>query len=460
MDSERYFADRVDPDAMRAAGRRLQDQLVHADHAQLIDRKPDDERTDPVAVTEATNRGRLTDLAAVRIGRMISSPFAFLRGSASLMAADLAASPVTGILGQICGDAHASNFGLYASPERRLVFDLNDFDETVHGPWEWDLRRLATSLVTAGRQAGVSEAACAEAARDAAHGYRSAVAEMAALSVLDAWYLSTDETTIGRFDVDELDSTFERVMKKARKNTSRKVVDKFAQNLETDEWRFVEEPPVLVQVDGEDERVVVAGLEDYAASLTPERRFLLSRFAVADVAFRVVGLGSVGLRSYVGLLRGTGTGGPDDALVLQIKEARRSSLADWTSPSRYNHHGERIVRGQHWMQTANDIFLGWTTIDERAFIVRQFRDMKGAIDPTMLKAHRLDDYARVTGAVLGRAHCQSIAPQLLDGYLSGSEAFDEAMSEFAVAYADRTEADHAVLLAAVRSGRIAATEGV
>jgi uncharacterized protein (DUF2252 family) len=272
-----------------------------------------------------------------------------------------------------------------------------------------------------------------------------------------------DDTTLGHFDLDDLQETFDRVAKKARKNTSHRAASKFAQRLETDEFHFVEDRPILRRVTGDERTSILAGFDEYGHGLGPELRFLLSRFSVADVAFRVSGLGSVGNRCYVVLLHGNGSGDPTDVLILQVKEARASALADFASAGPYEHQGERIVRGQRWMQTVNDILLGWTTIDGRPCLVRQFRDMKGSVDPALLKPHQLDDYARVTGAVLGRAHCQSVDPKLLHGYLGAGKLgddFDRATEAFAVVYADRTEADHAALCQAVKNGVVAATVGI
>jgi uncharacterized protein (DUF2252 family) len=448
----------VDPAEVRARGVALREKAPPAEHA-MLSLGPD--RPDPVELVQRTNEGRVPDLAAVRVGRMTTSPFAFLRGSAAQMAADLAGGPSSGIDAQICGDAHASNFGFYASPERRLVMDVNDFDETVRGPWEWDVKRLLTSLVVAGREAGIDDQACRDAARDSARTYRAAVREVASMPVLDHWYLSTDRTTLERFDVGQLSEVFDRVEKKARKNTSKKAASKFTQRLGTNEWCFVEEPPVLTRVAEEESEAVVDGLEAYLETLPPERQYLLSRFSVTDVASRIVGLGSVGLRSYVVLLHGNG----EDALILQVKEARHSALAEHLDTPAYPHEGERIVRGQKWTQTLSDILLGWTTIDGRPFLVRQFRDMKGSIDPTSLKPSRFDDYARVCGAVLGRAHARSADPRLLVGYCDGVDEgggaeVDDALSRFAVSYADQTEKDLQTLTDGVTHGRIAATLGV
>ncbi|WP_051571301.1 DUF2252 domain-containing protein [Cryptosporangium arvum] len=446
-----------DPLEVHAAGVALREKTPVSACA-VYERRAD--RPDPVAFVEATNEGRVDDLIALRVGRMVASPFAFLRGSAGLMGADLANTPTSGINAWICGDAHASNFGLYASPERRLVMDVNDFDETVVGPWEWDLKRLAASLVVAGREAGVDEARARVAASDAARTYRAALRELAQMPLLDAYYLTTDEKTIDHFDVDQLGEVFKRIGKKARKNTSQRVVEKFAERAETHHWRFVDAPPILTHVSPATEQAVLDGLEEYAEGcLDDELKALLARYSVTDIAHRVVGLGSVGRRSYIVLLHGNG----DDALVLQVKEAGPSALAPYVDATPYAHNGERIVRGQRWMQTVSDILLGWTTVDGRPFLVRQFRDMKGSIDPALLKPNQLDDYARIVGAVLARSHAQSADPRLLTGYVDGATSrtpggmgFDEAIAAFAVAYADQTEADHEALAAAVRAGRLPA----
>jgi len=452
----RVFGSLTDPAALRAKGVELR---VATPSAAFSAYAPRADRPDPVGFVERTNAGRVDDLIALRVGRMAASPFAFLRGSAGLMAADLAGSPTSGVTAWICGDAHASNFGLYASPERRLVMDVNDFDETLVGPWEWDLKRLVSSIVVATREAGGRDADAVDAAADCARTYRAALRELAALPVLDAYYLTTDRKTVEHFDVDDLGDVFKRVGKKARRNTSRRVREKFAEPAEHTGWRFVPDPPVLTRIDDATARAVLDGVEDYAQhSLDDELRQLLSRYAVADIAHRVVGLGSVGRRSYVVLLHGNG----DDSLVLQVKEAGPSALAPFAEAVPYAHEGERIVHGQRWMQTVSDIFLGWTTIAGRPYLVRQFRDMKGSIDPVLLKPNQLDDYARVVGAVLARAHAQSADPRILAGYCDGErgsghgERFDRAMAAFALAYADRTEADHAALVAAVRGGRLPA----
>ncbi len=453
------FGALTDPAALRATGVELRESTPSAAFSAY---RPRPDRPDPVEFVERTNAGRVDELVALRVGRMAASPFAFLRGSAGLMAADLADSPTSGVTAWICGDAHASNFGLYASPERRLVMDVNDFDETLVGPWEWDLKRLAASIVVAARETGAGADKAVRAATDCARTYRAALRELAAMPVLDAFYLTTDEKTVAHFDVDDLGEVFKRVGKKARRNTSRRVVEKFAERAEHTGWRFVEDPPILTRVDDETAHAVLDGVEDYAERcLDDELRQLLSRYAVADIAHRVVGLGSVGRRSYVMLLHGNG----EDSLVLQVKEAGPSALAAYADAVPYAHDGERIVHGQRWIQTVSDIFLGWTTIGGRPYLVRQFRDMKGSIDPVLLKPGQLDDYARVVGAVLARGHAQSADPRILTGYCDGApgsehgERFDRAMAAFATAYADQVRDDHAALVAAVRDGRLPAIEG-
>jgi uncharacterized protein (DUF2252 family) len=453
----RLFTGWVPAAQLRARGQRLRREEPVAE---LTAYRPAPGR-DAVAAVLAGNADRRPELVPLRTGRMVSSPFAFLRGAAAVMAADLAAGPRSTLLGRVCGDAHAANFGLYASPERRQIMDVNDFDESVVGPWDWDLKRLVASLVVAGREAGVPAAGCAAAARDCAWGYRAALRELAGLPLLDAYYLTTDQTTLERFGIADLAETFDRVRRKARKNTSRKVVAKFTQRLDHDTWHFVPDPPVLTAVPDEEEAAVVEGLDGYGDTVDDEIRELLSRYTVVDVAHRIVGLGSVGLRSYVVLLHGNG----DEALVLQVKQARRSALAPYTPAAPHAHEGERIVRAQRWMQRVSDLLLGWATIDGRPFVVRQFRDMKGSIDPTELRAQELDDYARVVGVVLGRAHAQSVDPRLLDGYCGADDAaageeFDAAFAAFGMGYAEQTEADHAALRAEVRAGRLPAVEGV
>ncbi|MFE3180309.1 DUF2252 domain-containing protein [Streptomyces violascens] len=442
----------------KAEGKALRDRFPRASHDSLV---LSADRPDAVRAVEESNAGRVPELTPIRVGRMAASPFAFLRGSAGLMAHDLVGTPVTGVGAQICGDAHAANFGLYGDARGSLVIDLNDFDETVTGPWEWDVKRLAASLVLAGREAGADEATCRAAAFDAVGAYRRTMRLLAKLPVLDAWNAIADEELVSHADAHDLLGTLERVSEKARNNTSARFATKATEQGEDGSRHFVDALPVLRRVTDAEAATVATSLEEYLGTLSEDRLPLLARYAIHDVAFRVVGTGSVGTRSYVVLLldhRG-------EPLVLQVKEARPSALLPHLAKAGFKtpdagHEGRRVVLGQKRMQVVSDILLGWTTVDDRPFQVRQFRNRKGSVDPAALAADQLDDYGRMTGALLARAHAHSVDPRLIAGYCGKNEELDEAVAAFAVTYADRTEADHAVLTAAVRDGRIAAELGV
>ncbi|MEV8556279.1 DUF2252 domain-containing protein [Streptomyces sp. NPDC051917] len=421
----------------------------------------DGSRPDAVSAVTESNAGRIEELTPIRVGRMAASPFAFLRGSAGLMAYDLARTPMTRIGTQICGDAHAANFGLYGDHRGDLVIDLNDFDETVHGPWEWDLKRLAASLVLAGREAGADEDTCREAARDAVGAYRRTMRLLAKLPVLDAWNAIADEELVSHTDAHDLLGTLQRVSEKARANTSGRFAAKSTEAAADGGRRFVDASPVLRRIPDAEAAAVAASLEEYLTTLSEDRRPLLARHAVHDVAFRVVGTGSVGTRSYVVLLLDH----REQPLVLQVKEARPSALVPHLATAGFEappveHEGRRVVLGQKRMQVVSDILLGWTTVCGRPFQVRQFRNRKGSVDPAALAADQIDDYARMTGALLARAHSHSADPRLIAGYCGKNEELDEAIAAFAVTYADRTEADHADLVTGIRAGRIAAELGV
>nr|WP_318653199.1 DUF2252 domain-containing protein [Streptomyces sp. H28] len=464
------FAGWLAEGSAKADGKALRGRIPRADHARL---DLDASRPEAVQAVEESSRGRLPELTPIRVGRMAATPFAFLRGSAGLMGHDLARTPVTGIRAQICGDAHAANFGLYGDARGGLVIDLNDFDETASGPWEWDLKRLAASLVLAGREAGADEDTCRAAAQDAAGAYRRTMRLLAKMPVLDAWNAIADEELVSHTDAHDLLGTLERVYEKARANTSGRFAAKSTEATEDGGRRFVDAPPVLSRVPDAEAAAVAASLEEYVTTLPEDRLPLLARYAVHDVAFRVVGTGSVGTRSYVVLLldhRG-------EPLVLQVKEARSSALAPHLRTAGFEaagpltgaggdaaagagHEGRRVVLGQKRMQVVSDNLLGWTTVDGRHYQVRQFRNRKGSVDPAALAADQVDDYARMTGALLARAHSHSADPRLIAGYCGKNEELDEAVAAFAVRYADRTEADHADLVTAVRSGRIAAELGV
>ncbi len=444
--------------AGKAAGKALRERVPRSAHA---DWKPGAGRPGAVESVEAANAGRLPELTPIRVGRMAASPFAFLRGSAGLMGYDLADSPVTGVGAQLCGDAHAANFGLYGDARGELVIDLNDFDETLHGPWEWDVKRLAASLVLAGREAGADEPGCRAAARDAVGAYRHTMRLLARMPATAAWNAIADEELVSHADAHQLMGTLERVSEKARRNTSARFA---AKATERDGWggrRFVDAPPVLRRVPEREAAAVASSLGEYVGTLPVDLLPLLARHEIQDVAFRVVGTGSVGLRSYVVLLldhRG-------EALVLQVKEARPSVLLPYAQKAGFpagvaGHEGRRVVLGQKSMQVVSDVLLGWTTVEGRPYQVRQFRNRKGSVDPAALAPGEIDDYARMTGALLARAHAHSADPLVIAGYCGKGDELDEAVASFAMAYADRTEADHAELVAAVRGGRLAAETGV
>ncbi|MFB6848238.1 DUF2252 domain-containing protein [Streptomyces sp. NPDC056373] len=454
----RGFAEWPSAGSPKDEGKALRKRIPRSSHASL---DLDASRPDAVSAVEESGRGRLPELTPIRVGRMAATPFAFLRGAAGLMAYDLARTPMTRIRAQLCGDAHAANFGLYGDARGGLVIDLNDFDETVPGPWEWDLKRLAASLVLAGRVAGADEDQCRKAAYDAAGAYRRTMRLLARLPVLDAWNAIADEELVSHTDAHDLLGTLERVSEKARHNTSGRFAAKSTEATKGGGRRFVDAPPVLRRVPDAQAAAVAASLEEYMGTLQEDRLPLLARHAVHDVAFRVVGTGSVGTRSYVVLLldhRG-------EPLVLQVKEARASALVPHLATAGFEtpaagHEGRRVVLGQKRMQVVSDNLLGWTTVDGLPFQVRQFRNRKGSVDPAALATDQLDDYGRMTGALLARAHAHSADPRLIAGYCGKNEELDEAMASFAVAYADRTEADHAELLAGARAGKVAAETGV
>ncbi|WP_370247052.1 DUF2252 domain-containing protein [Nocardioides sp.] len=393
----------------------------------------------------ARAEGRLESLVPLGHGRMAASPFAFYRGTAGLMAADLATAPSTGLLTQLCGDAHAANFGLYGGHDGRIVMDLNDFDETVAGPWEWDLKRLAASLVlAAGVGQQVSAKSARKAARDAARSYRRTIAHLAGLPFLESWAALSDESVFDHADADALDDDFAAAAAKAAGNTSEKVAAKITSR-DTADWFFHHRPPVLSSVEPEVEAAVLAGLEGYVDTLPASSRVLLSRYRPHDVAMRVVGTGSVGMRAYVVLLQGNG----DEALILQVKQAGPSALAPFLPPVPVAHEGERIVLGARVVQSVSDHLLGWATVGDTPYLVRQFRNRKGSIDATLLGKSDLDDYGRLAGALLARAHARTLDPRQLEGYLSvgldkeEAKGFDDAVATFAVDYAAQVEADFA-----------------
>ena len=442
---------RARPRALRwADGRALRDGVPRSAFATW---EPAPSRVDPVDQLAQAHLGRIDWLVPVRVGRMAASPYAFLRGAAAVHASDFARLPSTGITPVICGDAHLGNFGFYASPERDLVFDLNDFDEAHPGAWEWDLRRLVASVWVAGRQNGSAEDDCDRAVRTCDAAYREQVRYRADRPHIARSY--------ERLDVDRLmesateDSTvqeIERAARRARKRTSDRALPRFTEEREG-ERRIVDEPPLITHPTPVQTERVAAALDDYLTTLRPHWARLLGGYSIVDIAHKVVGVGSVGLRAYVALLEGSS---PDDVVFLQLKEARRSVVARYVhgdSP-RHDHQGQRVVEYQQALQTVSDPFLGWTSVGQRQFYVRQFRDMKGAITIDGLDPGALTDYAGVCGLLLAKGHARTSGASMIAGYVGASGKLDEALSQFAQAYADQTERDHAALVEAVRTGRL------
>jgi uncharacterized protein (DUF2252 family) len=440
----------TEPDEVYAQGRALRSSVDFKAHrvASLASARPS-----VLEFMNAGNSGRLEHLIPLRVGRMLANPFAFFRGAAGLQAADLAAGCATGLHAQLCGDAHAANFGLYGTPEGQIVMDINDFDETLPGPWEWDLKRLVASLVLAGRVGGVSDKGCRDAAEDAVRAYRGAIRHLAEQPFMDSWTALGDESVLSKVKADDLINDFSKAAEKSRKNTSARFAAKWTAH-DGERWRFVTNPPTFTDVSAATEEAVIAALPSYVDTLRESRRNLIMRYGVSDVAFRVVGTGSVGLRNYLILLHGNGS----EALVLQAKEARSSALEPFLDVEPAKHEGKRIVHGARLVQAETDILLGWTTIEGRPFIVRQFRNRKGEIDATTLKRDDLDDYGRFAGALLARAHSRSLDPRLLAGYFQNGDGddLDEAFAKYAFDYADQTEADHAALADLVKNGKLPA----
>jgi uncharacterized protein (DUF2252 family) len=439
-----------------AAGRALRKQVPRG---RLARWRPAADRPDPVDLVEEAHSGRLQRLIPLRVGRMVASPYAFLRGAATLMAEDFASLPRTGVEPVICGDAHLGNFGFYASPERDLVFDLNDFDEAHPGPWEWDLRRLVTSVWVAGRHNGVSEDTCEDAALWCAAAYRRQMRRLAGQPLLARSFERLDIDRMRQEMADwSLRGEIERAANLARGRTSDRALPKLTREREGVR-RMVDQPPVVTHVSEQETDRLVDGLEAYLQTLRPHWRHVLGYYQVVDVAHKVVGVGSVGLRAFVALLQGNG---PHDVLFLQLKQARRSCVARFVhgDTAWHAHQGQRVVEYQQTLQTVSDPLLGWTTVDHRDYYVRQFRDMKGAVTVEGMDGSALMDYARVCGALLAKGHARSTGATLLSGYLGKGDAADRAFARFARAYADQTEADHDALQEAVKCGRLPAEHGL
>ncbi len=400
---------------------------------------------DPVALLRGVFATLEPDLVPLRIERMSVSPFAFYRGSAAVMAADLARTPASGALAQISGDAHVANFGGYASPERRLVFDINDFDETVRGPWEWDVKRLAASLVLAGRDREHRERACDAAARAAVSAYRDRMAEYAAQPVIDTWYASIDISGAVRTALDGRSRrTWLRVAESAERHTDLTLLPRIT-HVVGERLVFVDDPPGLVRFERDDDIALAQTvLDEYRRTLRPDARRLLDRFSLADVARKVVGVGSVGTWCALLLLLDP-SGAP---LLLQVKEARASALEPFAPPQETCPHGQRVVDGQRLMQAASDALLGWASAGGRDVYVRQYRNMKATPDRFMLREDELQDYGAHCGWALARAHARTGDAKVIGEYIGRGSRFVDAVVTFARAYADQTVRDYESFVAA------------
>jgi uncharacterized protein (DUF2252 family) len=489
----------------KAKGLEARDRAALASHTKWC---PAADRPDPVALLEEQDTTREPDLVPVRHGRMMVSPFTFYRGAAKVMAADLAETPVAGLEAQLCGDAHLSNFGAFASPERVLLFDVNDFDETLPGPFEFDVKRMAASFEIAARNNGFSKADTRAATLESVRSYREAMATFAQMGTMDIWYAHLDEDELragirnvvaetarhgqrakkaGKADMkakapkkqEKADREKEKAAKtagkraektlaKAHTRDSLQALSKLAEQV-NGKYQIVSQPPIVVPARDlaatyglSPDQVVPVIYEQfraYRATLQDDRRHLLERFEIVDAARKVVGVGSVGTRAFMVLLQGRDT---RDPLFLQIKEATASVLEPYVRKSRYRQHGERVVQGQRMMQAASDIYLGWTKgLDERRhFYWRQLRDMKGSAVVEDMVPFGLTYYARICGWTLARAHARSGDPVAIAEYLGTSDTFDKSITDFSERYADQNEQDYTEFVNAVRTGRLEAVEGV
>ncbi|MGB6526289.1 MAG: DUF2252 domain-containing protein [Candidatus Acidiferrales bacterium] len=437
-----------------AEGRSLRKRTPRSSHATW---KASLRRPDPVSLLIKTDQGLLADLLPIRYGRMRQSPFAFYRGAGALMAFDISKTPATGLRVQGCGDCHVANFGGFGSPERTLVFDINDFDETLPAPWEWDVKRLAASIVLAGRVRDMREHDCDDAARIAVESYRNHMREYARMPAIDVWYSHLEASIL----IDDSRGSAARkrwidVEEEAKSQTATHALPRITE-VSKGRRRIIDRPPLVYHSRqlAKVEKTIRDIFRRYRETLPEERRVILDRYHIVDIARKVVGIGSVGTRCAVALLMA----GENDPLFLQFKEARASILEPYAGRSCYENHGQRVVTGQRMLQAASDVFLGWTRDDNgRDYYFRQLRDMKMTVDFSTLSKQEWKEYVSVCGWTLARAHARTGDSAKIAGYLGKNEAFDEAIRKFAVAYADQTERDYAALVKAIRTGRLRAKE--
>jgi uncharacterized protein (DUF2252 family) len=438
-----------------ALGRRMREQVPRS---VLGEWTPPIGRPDVVHQIMESHEGRVNWLIPVRVGRMVASPYGFLRGTATVMAEDLAHLPATGIRPVICGDAHLGNFGFYASPERDLVIDLNDFDEAHPGCWEWDLRRLAASIWVAGRQNASTEVQCENAVASCVATYREQVRWLAEQPLLARSFERLDLDRLKATASDEsLRKEIQRAARRARTRLSDRALPRFTEQREAGR-RIVEEPPLITRVSDAEAEQLAEALDDYLTTLPTHWRRVLSGYTLVDVAHKVVGVGSVGLRAYVALCEGSSA---DDVVFLQLKQARRSVVARFVhgGSAWHAHQGQRVVEYQQALQTVSDPLLGWTTAEGRQYYVRQFRNMKGTISVDSLDADALSDYAGICGRLLAKGHARTSGASMIAGYVGTSNKLDVALCRFARAYADQTERDHQSLVDAVARGLLPSEPG-
>ena len=436
---------------------------------------PSEHRVDPINLLQEQDASRVQHLVPIKYGRMLESAFAFFRGSAALMAADLQSSPTTGLQAMLCGDAHLSNFGIFASPERRMIFDINDLDEACPGPWEWDLKRLAASAVIAGRDNGFKAKKCRRLAVTTVNAYRDAMQRFSELSTLDVWYFHVPTSAVLRAFEDQakhLKRSAKKTVDKASRKTQTRTLAKMT-HLEDGRLRINSDPPLLVpvaeldlttlEIEGDltvfKVETLYAGWRDYVDSLPDDRKSLLRRYQPIDCALRVGGVGSVGTRCAIMLLQGEG---PDDAILLQLKEAGTSVLEPYLPKASHASQGERVVTGQHLIQAVSDIFLGWHTSHASGveYYWRQFKDLKGSVDIGGLDEQALSAYLKVCAICLARAHARTGDAAAIGGYIGKSDALSEAIADFSVTYADQAEVDYQALVQAVKEGKVEAQTGI
>ncbi len=435
-------------------GKRLRQKVPRSSQAIW---SPARDRPDPLELLARSDRRRVAELLPIRYGRMSLNPFAFLRGAADVMASDLASTPTTGLRVQLGGDAHLSNFGIFGTPERHEVFDLNDFDETLPGPWEWDVKRLATSFVAGGRAHALAPADCHRAALRAARSYRESMNSYAFERYLDIWYSHLDPEQVSAQVRRGARRVIGRLARRARGRTVLHVFPKVVRKVGGG-YRIRDVPPLIVHYPGRwRQEITHVLIQRYLATIPEDRRMLLERYRIADVAQKVVGVGSVGTRCSVILL--VGDRDTDDPVLLQSKQALPSALEPYAGPSTYANHGQRVVVGQHLIQQSSDSFLGWGSIRSEDFYVRQLRDWKFFPDLDSMAPREWLGHAELCGAALARAHARTGDPAAISGYLGTKGTFEEAIARFAEAYADQTQRDYAEMMAAIRHGRLPARRG-